>query len=102
MRPWIAVAYSAPVAAATAVFLIYPIGQGSFLSLSSSAPLLLVPKYLLLMPPTVKLHLSGGNSNCYSSQVISSSSFLSLPIKVSLFLLLSLSTKTPLDPFSLF
>ena len=30
MRPWIAVAYSAPVAAASAVFLIYPIGQGSF------------------------------------------------------------------------
>lgn len=30
MRPWIAVAYSAPVAAATAVFLVYPIGQGSF------------------------------------------------------------------------
>ncbi|KAJ0765172.1 Photosystem II protein D1 [Helianthus annuus] len=30
MRPWIAVAYSVPVAAATAVFLIYPIGQGSF------------------------------------------------------------------------
>jgi photosystem II P680 reaction center D1 protein len=29
MRPWIAVAYSAPVAAATAVFLIYPSGQGS-------------------------------------------------------------------------
>jgi hypothetical protein len=28
MRPWICVAYSAPVAAATAVFLIYPIGQG--------------------------------------------------------------------------
>ncbi|KAL5067400.1 hypothetical protein RYX36_018287 [Vicia faba] len=30
MRPWIAVAYSAPVAAPTAVFLIYLIGQGSF------------------------------------------------------------------------
>lgn len=30
MRPWISVAYSAPVAAATAVFVIYPIGQGSF------------------------------------------------------------------------
>jgi photosystem II P680 reaction center D1 protein len=30
MRTWIAVAYSAPVAAETAVFLIYPIGQGSF------------------------------------------------------------------------
>ncbi|XBH84899.1 hypothetical protein VPH35_072959 [Triticum aestivum] len=29
-RPWIVVAYSAPVAAATLVFLIYPIGQGSF------------------------------------------------------------------------
>jgi photosystem II P680 reaction center D1 protein len=30
MRPWIAVAFSAPVAAATAVLLIYPIGHGSF------------------------------------------------------------------------
>jgi len=30
MRPWIAVAFSAPVAAATAVFIIYPLGQGSF------------------------------------------------------------------------
>jgi len=30
MRPWICVAFSAPLAAATAVFLIYPIGQGSF------------------------------------------------------------------------
>lgn len=28
MRPWISVAYSAPVAAAAAVFLVYPIGQG--------------------------------------------------------------------------
>ncbi|ACK70141.1 photosystem q(b) protein [Gloeothece citriformis PCC 7424] len=30
MRPWIPVAFSAPVAAATSVLLIYPIGQGSF------------------------------------------------------------------------
>jgi photosystem II P680 reaction center D1 protein len=30
MRPWIAAAFSAPVAAATSVLLIYPIGQGSF------------------------------------------------------------------------
>ncbi|MEB3278333.1 MAG: photosystem II q(b) protein [Lyngbya sp.] len=30
MRPWISVAYSAPVAAATAVLLVYSIGQGSF------------------------------------------------------------------------
>lgn len=29
-RPWIAVAFSAPVSAATAVFLVYPMGQGSF------------------------------------------------------------------------
>jgi photosystem II P680 reaction center D1 protein len=30
MRPWIFVAFSAPVAASSAVFLVYPIGQGSF------------------------------------------------------------------------
>lgn len=30
MRPWTAVAFSAPAAAATAVLLVYPIGQGSF------------------------------------------------------------------------
>ena len=30
MRPWIFVAFSAPVAAAAAVFLVYPIGQESF------------------------------------------------------------------------
>jgi photosystem II P680 reaction center D1 protein len=30
MRPWIFVAFSAPVVAATAVFVFYPIGQGSF------------------------------------------------------------------------
>ncbi len=41
MRPWIAVAYSAPVAAATAVFLIYPIGQGSFSDGYMASPSLL-------------------------------------------------------------
>ncbi|MBA0636360.1 hypothetical protein Godav_000173 [Gossypium davidsonii] len=30
MYPWTAVAYLAPVVVATVVFLIYPIGQGSF------------------------------------------------------------------------
>ena len=30
MRPWIFIAFSAPVIAATAVFILYPIGQGSF------------------------------------------------------------------------
>ena len=42
MRPWIFVAYSAPVAAASAVFLVYPFGQGSFsdaMPLGISAPL---------------------------------------------------------------
>ena len=37
MRPWICVAYSAPVAAASAVFLIYPFGQGSFPTACPSA-----------------------------------------------------------------
>merc|ERR1711988_620345 len=30
MRPWIFIAFSAPIVAATAVFIFYPIGQGSF------------------------------------------------------------------------
>jgi photosystem II P680 reaction center D1 protein len=30
MRPWVPIAFSAPASAATAVLLIYPIGQGSF------------------------------------------------------------------------
>lgn len=30
MRPWIFIAFSAPLIAATAVFIVYPIGQGSF------------------------------------------------------------------------
>ncbi len=30
MRPWISLAFTAPVAASVSVFLIYPIGQGSF------------------------------------------------------------------------
>jgi photosystem II P680 reaction center D1 protein len=36
MRPWISLAFTAPVAASMSVFLIYPIGQGSF---SSGMPL---------------------------------------------------------------
>jgi len=44
MRPWICVAYSAPVAAASAVFLVYPFGQGSF---SDAMPLGL-PRHLQL------------------------------------------------------
>jgi photosystem II P680 reaction center D1 protein len=36
MRPWISLAFSAPVAASVSIFLIYPIGQGSF---SAAMPL---------------------------------------------------------------
>lgn len=32
MRPWISLAFTAPVAAAMSVFLVYPIGQGAFAS----------------------------------------------------------------------
>nr|AAL01426.1 PSII D1 protein [Prunus glandulosa] len=63
MRPWIAVAYSAPVAAATAVFLIYPIGQGSFsdgmpLGISDTFNFMIVfqTKHNILMHP---LHILG-------------------------------------------
>ena len=59
MRPWI-VAFSAPVAAAT-VFLIYPIGQGSFsdgMSLESRNIQLLVfqAEHNILMHP---FHMAG-------------------------------------------
>lgn len=56
MRPWIAVAYSAPVAAATAVFLIYPIGQGSF---SDGMPLG-IPFALMLGNKYLSTRLNGG------------------------------------------
>ena len=44
MRPWIAVAYSAPLAATTSVFLIYPFGQVASLTVYqgvSAVPLIL-------------------------------------------------------------
>jgi photosystem II P680 reaction center D1 protein len=64
MRPWIAVAYSAPVAAATAVFLIHPIGQGSFsdgmpLGISGTFNFMIVfqAEHNILMHP---FHMLGG------------------------------------------
>ena len=58
MRPWIFVAFSAPVVAATAVFMVYPIGQGSFsdgmpLGISGTFNFMLVFKaeYNILMHP---------------------------------------------------
>ncbi|KAL0295068.1 UNVERIFIED_CONTAM: Photosystem II protein D1 [Sesamum radiatum] len=64
MRPWIAVAYSAPVAAATAVFLIYPIGQGSFsdgmpLGISGTFNFMIVFQEKNLMHPFHMLGVAG-------------------------------------------
>ena len=66
MRPWICVAYSAPVAAATAVFLIYPIGQGSFsdgmpLGISGTFNFMLVfqAEHNILMHPFHMLGVAG-------------------------------------------
>jgi hypothetical protein len=75
MRPWIAVAYSAPVAAATAVFLIYPIGQGSFSakeeekqrevvmasSMLSSAAVVTSPAQATMVAPFTGLKSSAAN-----------------------------------------
>jgi photosystem II P680 reaction center D1 protein len=66
MRPWIAVSYSAPVAAATAVFLIYPIGQGSFsdgmpLGISGTFYFMIVfqAEHNILMHPFLMLGVAG-------------------------------------------
>ena len=66
MRPWISVAYSAPVAAATAVFIIYPIGQGSFsdgmpLGISGTFNFMLVfqAEHNILMHPFHMLGVAG-------------------------------------------
>ena len=73
MRPWIAVAYSAPVAAATAVFIIYPIGQGSFsdgmpLGISGTFNFMIVfqAEHNILMHPFHMLGVAGvfGGSLC--------------------------------------
>ena len=66
MRPWIFVAYSAPVAAASAVFLIYPFGQGSFsdampLGISGTFNYMLVfqAEHNILMHPFHMLGVAG-------------------------------------------
>ena len=66
MRPWIAVAYSAPVAAATAVFIIYPIGQGSFsdgMPLGEICPFYLSEKVLIAFIYQKMFAISRSNSN---------------------------------------
>ena len=66
MRPWISIAYSAPVAAATAVLLIYSIGQGSFsdgmpLGISGTFNFMLVlqAEHNVLMHPLHMLGVAG-------------------------------------------
>ncbi|ABA21206.1 Photosystem II reaction centre protein PsbA/D1 [Trichormus variabilis ATCC 29413] len=66
MRPWIPVAFSAPVAAATAVLLIYPIGQGSFsdgmmLGISGTFNFMIVfsPEHNILMHPFHMIGVAG-------------------------------------------
>ena len=66
MRPWIFVAYSAPLAAAYAVFLVYPFGQGSFsdgmpLGISGQFNFMLVfqAEHNILMHPFHMLGVAG-------------------------------------------
>ena len=66
MRPWIFVAFSAPVFAAAAVFVVYPIGQGSFsdgmpLGISGTFNFMLVfqAEHNILMHPFHMLGVAG-------------------------------------------
>jgi photosystem II P680 reaction center D1 protein len=66
MRPWISVAFTAPVAAASAVFIVYPIGQGSFsdgmpLGISGTFNFMLVfqAEHNILMHPFHQLGVAG-------------------------------------------
>jgi photosystem II P680 reaction center D1 protein len=66
MRPWIFVAFSAPVVAASAVFVVYPIGQGSFsdgmpLGISGTFNFMLVfqAEHNILMHPFHMLGVAG-------------------------------------------
>merc|ERR1719164_191141 len=66
MRPWIFVAFSAPVVAAAAVFIVYPIGQGSFsdgmpLGISGTFNFMLVfqAEHNILMHPFHMLGVAG-------------------------------------------
>ena len=66
MRPWIFVAFSAPVVAAAAVFIVYPIGQGNFsdgmpLGISGTFNFMLVSQaeHNILMHPFHILGVSG-------------------------------------------
>ncbi len=94
MRPWICVAYSAPVAAATAVFLIYPLGQGSFsdgmpLGISGTFNFMLVfqAEHNILMHPFHMLGVAGvfGGSlfSAMHGSLVTSSVWFVRPLKLS-------------------
>ena len=90
MRPWICVAYSAPVAAASAVFLVYPFGQGSFSDAMPLEHLWYVQLYAcvpaehnILMHPFHMLGVAGvfGGSlfSAMHGSLVTSSWFVKLP-----------------------
>ena len=94
MRPWICVAYSAPVAAASAVFLVYPFGQGSFsdgmpLGISGTFNYMLVfqAEHNILMHPFHMLGVAGvfGGSlfSAMHGSLVTSSLVLVKPQKLS-------------------
>lgn len=76
MRPWIALSFSAPAAAATAVLLIYPIGQGSFsdglpLGISGTFHFMLAfqADHNILMHPLHQLGVAGVLGGAFLSSV---------------------------------
>jgi photosystem II P680 reaction center D1 protein len=93
MRPWICVAYSAPVAAASAVFLVYPFGQGSFsdampLGISGTFNYMLVfqAEHNILMHPFHMLGVAGvfGGSlfSAMHGSLVTSSLWFVKPLKL--------------------
>ena len=95
MRPWIFVAFSAPVVAATAVFVFYPIGQGSFsdgmpLGISGTFNFMLVfqAEHNILMHPFHILGVAGvfGGSlfSAMHGSLVTSSLLAESPCDVSL------------------
>ncbi|ERN19855.1 hypothetical protein AMTR_s00071p00011330 [Amborella trichopoda] len=76
IRPWIVVAYSAHVTAATAVFFIYPIGQGSFLdgmllgiSDTFNFMIIIQAEHNILMHPFHMLGVAGVLGDCLFSVI---------------------------------
>lgn len=95
MRPWIFIAFSAPVIGATAVFIVYPIGQGSFsdgmpLGISGTFNFMLVfqAEHNILMHPFHILGVAGvfGGSlfSAMHGSLVTSSLLAESPLDLSL------------------